>query len=57
MPIIRSTVNGKPCYKVQNVNKCYPYKAGDKQSMARARAKAQKQLAAVEASKHARGKK
>ena len=57
MPIIRSTKDGKPCFKVQNVNKCYPFTAGNKASEARAKAKAQKQLAAVEASKKRRGKK
>jgi hypothetical protein len=57
MPIIRSTKDGKPCFKVKNVDTCYPFTKGNKASEARARAKAQKQLAAVEASKNKRGKK
>lgn len=56
MPIIRSTKNGKPCFKVKNVDTCYTYTKGNKQSEARARAKAQKQMAAVEASKARRKK-
>lgn len=57
MPIIRSTANGKPCFKVKNVNKCYPFTKGNKASEDRAYARAQAQLAAVEASKKRRGKK
>ena len=57
MPIIRSTKDGKPCFKVKNVDTCYPFTKGNKASEGRARAKAQKQMAAVEASKAKRGKK
>lgn len=57
MPIIRSTKNGKPCFKVKNVDTCYPFTAGNKASEAKARAKAEKQLAAVKISQARRKKK
>lgn len=57
MPIIRSTKDGKPCFKVQNVDTCYPFTAGNKASEARAHARAEKQLAAVKISQARRKKK
>ncbi|AGH32206.1 hypothetical protein VPHG_00141 [Vibrio phage 11895-B1] len=54
MPVIRSTKNGKPCYKVQNTDHCYPYTAGDEASRKRTYNAAVKQLRAIESSKYRR---
>jgi len=47
MPIIKSTKNGKPCYKWGKSGKCYTYQPNNKESRERAKQKALKQGQAI----------
>jgi hypothetical protein len=48
MPLIRTTVKGKPAYKYGATGKAYPYKAGNTASREAARKKAIKQALAIQ---------
>jgi len=47
MPLMRTTVNGKPAYKYGATGKPYPYKAGSAASREAAKKKAIQQALAV----------
>lgn len=47
MPVMQCTIDGKPGYKWGPQGKCYPYKKGDANSRAKAKAKAVKQGIAI----------
>jgi len=48
MPVMRTSVKGKPAYKYGASGKAYPYKVGDKQSREAAKKKAIKQGLAIQ---------
>ncbi len=48
MPLMRTTVNGKPAYKYGAAGKAYPYKTGNAASREAAKKKAIKQAVAIQ---------
>ena len=48
MPLMRTTVNGKPAYKYGATGKAYPYKPGNATSREAAKKKATKQALAIQ---------
>ena len=48
MPLMRTTVNGKPAYKYGATGKAYPYKVGNSASRETAKKKAIKQALAIQ---------
>lgn len=48
MPLMRTTVNGKPAYKYGATGKAYPYTAGNAASRDAARKKAIQQALAIQ---------
>jgi len=48
MPLMRTTVNGKPAYKYGATGKAYPYKAGNATSRETAKKKAINQALAIQ---------
>ncbi len=48
MPLVRTTVGGKPAYKYGATGKAYPYKAGNAASRETAKKKAIRQALAIQ---------
>jgi len=48
MPLMRTTVNGRPAYKYGATGKAYPYKVGNATSREAAKKKAIKQALAIQ---------
>jgi len=51
MPVRSCSENNRPGYRWGEEGKCYTYKKGDKEGASRARARAERQGAAVEANR------
>jgi len=47
MPLMRATIDGKPCWKWGDNGKCYPYEPNNPESEYRAKQKAVKQGNAI----------
>jgi len=48
MPLVRTTVSGKPAYKYGTTGKAYPYKSGNAASREAAKKKAIRQALAIQ---------